>query len=219
MARSLDERDLERLDELGYVVLPDALQPEHVARLLIAFEQALPQADGTQHVRLDASTPELAAWQDLERHPVILRAAAHVLGAAAYRTNLHGRNPLPGFGDQGLHADSRPRGRGEPNLVLTALWMLDDFTRDNGATRVVPRSHRLLGAVPKSFAQPGARHPDEVVVTGAAGSVLVLNGHLWHSGRLNQNPRPRRAAQHVLMAGGGVPPVSGASTLDASPTR
>jgi ectoine hydroxylase-related dioxygenase (phytanoyl-CoA dioxygenase family) len=165
-------------------------------------------------VRLDASTPELGVWRGLERHPALLSAAAHVLGAAAYRSDLHGRNPLPGFGEQGLHTDSRPRARGEPASVLTAIWMLDEFTRDNGATRVVPRSHRLLGAVPKAWAQPGACHPDELVVTGAAGSLLIFSGHLWHSGRRNRSNGPRRAAQHVLRATGVSPSGSGGPILD-----
>lgn len=198
MALLLGQRELESLDELGYVLVAGALDEGHVARLLSAFERALPQADGTQHVRLDAETPELRAWQDLERHPAITSAAARVLGAAAYRTDVHGRNPLPGFGAQGLHSDFRPRTRGEPDAVLTAIWMLDDFTHENGATRIVPGTHRLRGAVPKSLAQPGARHADELVVTGPAGSALIFNGHLWHSGRRNQSQGPRRAVQQVL---------------------
>lgn len=194
----LGQTEIETLDELGYVLVAAALEPRHVARLLSAFASAKPQKDGTQHVRLDAATPELAAWRELERHPAITSAAAHVLGGAVYRCDVHGRNPLPGYGDQGLHTDSRPRARGAEASVLSAIWMLDDFTHENGGTRVVPRTHRLLGSVPKSFAQPGAHHPDELVLTGRAGSVLIFNGHLWHSGRRNQSQGPRRAVQQVL---------------------
>jgi ectoine hydroxylase-related dioxygenase (phytanoyl-CoA dioxygenase family) len=219
MGRPLDARELSSLDELGFVLVARALEPSHVARLLLAFAQAPSQADGTQHVRLADATPELGAWQALERHAVILSATARVLGGAAYQTNLHGRNPLPSFGEQGLHSDARPRARGEPNSVLTAIWMLDDFTDENGATRVVPRSHRLLGAVPKSWAQPGARHPDEIVVTGQSGSVLVMNGYLWHAGRRNQSRGPRRAAQHVLRVGGVARSSNDAANLDTGGTR
>jgi ectoine hydroxylase-related dioxygenase (phytanoyl-CoA dioxygenase family) len=113
-------------------------------------------------------------------------------------TELHGRNPLPGFGQQGLHADAPPRATVEPFFVLTAIWMLDDFTVENGATRIVPGSHRIVSPVAKSFAQPAARHPSETIVTGTAGSVLILNGHTWHSGRKNASAGPRRAGQMVL---------------------
>jgi len=84
---------------------------------------------------------------------------------------------------------------------VTALWMIDAFTDDNGATRVVPGSHRLTRPPPPSFAQPLARHPDERVITGAAGTVLVFNGHLWHSGRRNTSAGPRRAGQMVIVSG------------------
>jgi ectoine hydroxylase-related dioxygenase (phytanoyl-CoA dioxygenase family) len=198
MAAPLSASQLTTLDEVGYVVVPQALEPTHVRRLLDAFVREVQQVEGTQHVRLDAATPHLAVWQELEQHAALLSAIVHLLGRAAYLTNLHGRNPLPGFGEQGLHADDRPRLRGEPNAVVTALWMLDDFTLENGATRVVPGTHRLLGAVPKSLSQPGARHPDELVVMGRAGSVLILNGRLWHSGRRNCSRGPRRAAQQMV---------------------
>jgi ectoine hydroxylase-related dioxygenase (phytanoyl-CoA dioxygenase family) len=197
VAAALTAHELARFDELGYLVVPNALEPAHVVRLQRAFANAVEQVEGTQHVRLDAETPELAAWQALEQQPSLTSVALHVLGGP-WTSNLHGRNPLPGFGEQGLHADSRPRVRGEAWSVVTALWMLDDFTSENGATRIVPGSHRLLGAVPKPLAQPGAHHPHELVVSGLAGSVLIINGHLWHSGRRNRSSRPRRAAQHVL---------------------
>ena len=83
--------------------------------------------------------------------------------------------------------------------MATALWLLDDFTADNGATRVVPGSHRK-GAVPKSFADPERHHPDETIVIACAGSVLVINGHLWHSGTRNRARGPRRVVQCVFVA-------------------
>jgi ectoine hydroxylase-related dioxygenase (phytanoyl-CoA dioxygenase family) len=73
--------------------------------------------------------------------------------------------------------------------------MLDDFLAENGATRVVPASHRITRPLPKQLAQPLARHPQEMIVVGKAGSVLVMNGHTWHSGRRNDSRQPRRAAQ------------------------
>jgi ectoine hydroxylase-related dioxygenase (phytanoyl-CoA dioxygenase family) len=100
-------------------------------------------------------------------------AAARVL-ARPHRGGVHGRNPLPGFGQQGLHADWRPRQPGAPYAVLTVIWMLDDFTPDNGATRVVPASHKSPRPIDKKLAQPLARHPRELVVTGAAGDMLVF---------------------------------------------
>src|SRR5262249_23722521 len=137
-------------------------------RLRIAFENAPVQSSGTQHVEIKEDTPELGAWKALEQHAILMVAADYVLSSPNFVAGLHGRNPLPGFGQQGLHADW-PRVAGDPNNVLTALWMIDDFTIQNGATRVVPGTHRLPHAPPKSLAQPFARHPNEKIITGLAG--------------------------------------------------
>lgn len=201
---TLTQHQLQSLESDGYVVVESALDRAWVARLLGAFEDAPPQADGTQHVRVTDTTKEREAWLALASHPLITAATSVVLGRP-FRVDMHGRNPLSGGGQQGLHADWPPRGFSDPFYVVTALWMLDEFTAENGATRVVPGSHKLTRAPPKSLTQPLARHRDEVIITGPAGSVLLLNGHLWHSGRRNETAGARRAVQMVLVAHDGRP--------------
>jgi hypothetical protein len=57
--------------------------------------------------------------------------------------------------------------------------LLDDFTRENGATRYVPGSHRW-GKLPQDvLADPSAPHSDEKLIIGRAGTVVVINVHLW----------------------------------------
>lgn len=186
------------LDTQGYAVLPRALTREQVDRLRRAFEH--PAAHGTQHVEVSTATPDHATWLEAARHPDLFAAAEHILGRPFRVRDFHGRNPLPGFGQQGLHADWPTRAAGDPYFVVTALFMLDDFTAENGATRVVPGSHRFVQPLPKSQAQPNAQHRDQAIVTGEAGSLLVFNGHLWHSGRRNDSAGPRRAIQTVILA-------------------
>ena len=178
------------LDREGWTLVPDAVDAGWVARLRLAFDPA--QREGTQHVPVRDA--------ELERHPAILAAARHVFGRPFRVRDAHGRNPLPGFGQQGLHADWGPRAPGDPWFIVTAIVMLDDFIVENGATRAVPGTHREPAPPPKAVAQPLAHHPREIVVTGRAGSILVFNGHLWHSGRRNASGGPRRAVQIVLHA-------------------
>jgi ectoine hydroxylase-related dioxygenase (phytanoyl-CoA dioxygenase family) len=187
------------LDQHGYVVIPDVLDDETLERLCRLFAEAPPQADGTQHVEVDEQDPRFSDWVALDRHPLAQAAARHIV-RSPFKTRIHGRNPLPGFGQQGLHADWHPRRPGEPYRAATAIWMLDDFREDNGATRVVPGSHLQPGVVDKTVTQPLARHPREIVVVGRAGSVLLFNGHLLHSGRKNGSGGPRRAAQWTATA-------------------
>ncbi|MEM7341779.1 MAG: phytanoyl-CoA dioxygenase family protein [Actinomycetota bacterium] len=180
------------LDRDGFVVIPRVLDEHTLGRLRQAFAGDGDTA-GTQHVDIDSTTPEVEAWEALGTHLVVLELAAGLMTQPTFAA--HGRNPQPGFGQQGLHADSRPRAPGDPVLAVTAIWMIDAFTEHNGATRVVPGTHVQRGAVPRRLAQPDAHHPDEVIIVGPAGSVVVLNGHVWHSGTRNTSTGPRRAAQ------------------------
>lgn len=191
--------DFERaLDRDGYVVVAAALDPAWVERLRRAFEPA--PLSGTQHVEINDATPEIESWRALESHPTLVAAAEHILSRPFCLTGLHGRNPLPGYGQQGLHTDY-PRQTQDGAVLLTALWMLDDFLAENGATRVVPGSHRIARPIAKDYAQPLARHPDEKVIIGRAGDVLLFDGYLWHSGRRNDSNAPRRAVQMSLRRG------------------
>jgi ectoine hydroxylase-related dioxygenase (phytanoyl-CoA dioxygenase family) len=193
--------DLTALDREGYLVVPGALDAAWIHRLRRAFDEAPAQASGTQHVTVGPGTPEHDAWLALHRHPALHAAAARVLGQPFHVRDAHGRSPLPGFGQQGLHTDWPERAPDGGYVVLTALWMLDDFTPDNGATRVVPGTHLLTRPIPKALAAPLARHPEERTVTGPAGALLVFNGHLWHAGQRNDSRGPRRAVQMVVKRG------------------
>jgi ectoine hydroxylase-related dioxygenase (phytanoyl-CoA dioxygenase family) len=77
--------------------------------------------------------------------------------------------------------------------VCNSVWMLDDFTPENGALRVVPGSHRWRRLPQAALADPSEPHPDQMLITGRAGSVLVINAHLWHGGLANHTSAPRTA--------------------------
>ena len=64
---------------------------------------------------------------------------------------------------------------------------------DAGATRVVPGSHTWGTRPQEVLADPNAPHPDEILVTGKAGGVVVMNAHLWHGGTANRTAAPRLA--------------------------
>src|SRR5262249_2279389 len=144
-----------------------------------------------QHVHLP--------WQDevfdgVYTHPKVLAAVYHVL-RRTFRVSLPvGRDPLPGHGLQGLHPDWGRTGS-EPFPVVTTLWLLDDFTPNNGATRVIPGSHLVPRPVPKAMLQPERRHPDQKIIIAAAGSVLLFNGCLLHGGTRNESAGRRRVLQ------------------------
>jgi ectoine hydroxylase-related dioxygenase (phytanoyl-CoA dioxygenase family) len=95
---------------------------------------------------------------------------------------------LPGETAQQFHIDddfyriARPR----PAISVSAIWAIDEFTAENGATEVIPGSHRWGDEI------PDADHPVARVVM-PAGSVVVFAGTLWHRGGANLSGRPRLA--------------------------
>ena len=92
----------------------------------------------------------------------------------------------PGERAQVLHLDQSvyPLPADFPPVVVNTMWALDDFTEANGATRLVPGSHRWIDRVPT---------PDDEAVSATmpAGSVNFYLGRLWHGGGANDTARPR----------------------------
>jgi ectoine hydroxylase-related dioxygenase (phytanoyl-CoA dioxygenase family) len=76
---------------------------------------------------------------------------------------------------------------------VNSIWLLDEFTAENGATRLVPGSHLVAGAASDHVSDPAGTHPNEVLVLAPAGTVAVFNAHLWHGGTLNRTAERRRA--------------------------
>jgi hypothetical protein len=105
-------------------------------------------------------------------------------------------------GHQGLHADIGFGVAVGDWQVCNAIWCLDEFTVELGASRVVPRSH-LWSATPIELMEnPDAAHPAEVSVVAAAGSCVAFNSHLWHGGTANNGNQVRRALHSFFTLGG-----------------
>src|SRR4051794_11424315 len=114
----------EALDQLGYWVGPGVLDGAIVGKLCQAFAAAkMPDTSGTQHVEITPKTPEYSAWAQLPTHPLIVAAAEYILKRPCRLSAVHGRNPLPGFGQQGLHVDWQYRKKGEPYAIVTSIFM------------------------------------------------------------------------------------------------
>ena len=202
---TLEPAEKEALDRDGYVVLAAIIDADWLEWLRSAFERACGKEGKTAGIK-ESGTRHIAdlvnrdaTFDVVFTHPRILAAVYHVLRCPFRVGQITGREPLPGYGAQGLHADWTARARGEPFRIVTTIWLLDDFTSDNGATRLVPGTHHLLTPPPKSLANPASRHPDQKIIRGCAGSVLVFNGHLWHSGTRNETNLSRRVLQCLFV--------------------
>ena len=199
----MTELQRRQLDEQGFVLLPALLDDSFLRELRTAilglFDQ---EGDRAGHeFKQEAHAHRLAnlvdkgdAFRRAIVLPELLGLVRHVLGPDIKLSSLNARSADPGAdAGQPLHVDmgAVPDERGY--WVCNTVWMLDDFTRDNGATRLVPGSH-TWGTRPQDvLADPMAPHPHEVLLTGRAGSVAVMNAHLWHGGTANRTAAPRLA--------------------------
>ena len=195
---SQDEKQF--LDEQGYLPLPEIMNHAQVDALRTRFDELVEEEGekaGTE-VHQEAGTNRLSNLVDKGEifeicftHPRVLAAMRHVLGPDFRLSSLNGRAALPGQGLQGLHADWGTGVEPGDYYVCNSIWLLSDFTEQNGATRVVPGSNRS-GQHPKdALDDPTAPHPDEVILTAPAGTVVVFNSHTWHGGTLNRSDEPR----------------------------
>ena len=193
---TLSRQEKEALDRHGYLILAGVVDDAWLARLRAAFESAIAQGKRQgAHVHLDPYDP---AFEGVYTHPKVLAAVHQVLRRPFKAGAFVGRDPVAGQGQQALHADALRGPRG-PFGMVTTLWLLDDFTLDNGATRLVPGSHHVPNPLPKRMLQPETRHPAEQQVIAWAGSVLLFNSHLLHSGTRNRSGARRRVLQGVFV--------------------
>jgi ectoine hydroxylase-related dioxygenase (phytanoyl-CoA dioxygenase family) len=191
----LSDDERRALDTDGFVILHGVVDATTLARLRAAMEEAFAAeraapGGGRDCDLLESRSP---AFDICLTHPRIQAAIAHILRGDFTSSGVHARPNPPGFMHQALHADTDAPPPGASGLPHTAnsIWMLDDFTAENGATRVIPGSHRAPRRAGEALADPTAAHPDQVQLCAPAGSVAVYDGHLWHGAWMNRSDRPR----------------------------
>lgn len=110
-----------------------------------------------------------------------------LVGERYFLAQVEGREPLAGGGQQGLHRDQSSQ---RPGDTIQALAYLDDFGPHNGATRLVPASHRPTATGAPSAVNSEGRAQQ---IFGSAGDVLVFDADLLHAATLNPSGARRRS--------------------------
>ena len=184
------------LDELGYCVIPDVMSKEQIATLKERLvEQAAGElARGVATRDGGADSPNQRVWnlvnkgkvfRDLMLHPVVEAVMSHLLGPDYLLSSFTANIARKGGDQMVMHTDQIYVGfwTNVP-MVANIAWMLDDFTDENGGTRLMPKTH-LEASMPTSW--------DSIAGEGKAGSVLVFDGRLWHGTGANRTDQPRHA--------------------------
>lgn len=187
------EADFAALEADGYVILRGLLDRPALDAVRAAVEPMLNLTgrnnfEGVKTQRLYDVLSKTMALNGLIEHPRVLALMDRMLAPNYLLSQAQVINILPGEAAQMLHTDDSfyqaPRPR--PPLGLATIWAIDDFTADNGATAIIPRSH-LWGD------DREADERDAVPCVMPAGSVVLFMGTLWHGGGANRTARPRLA--------------------------
>jgi ectoine hydroxylase-related dioxygenase (phytanoyl-CoA dioxygenase family) len=190
---------LERMKRDGYTIVENAIDADLLAALrddIWRLERELgagPAAnlfEGVRTVRIYNLLAHGGIYQQVPVHPRILPIIEGVLDHGCLVSSLSSIAIGPDEAAQPLHADDQliPLPKPHVSIICNSMWALTDFTAANGATRLVPGSHRADRS-PHPFGEPA--EAQAVSAEMAAGSVLVFDGSIWHGGGANRTAERR----------------------------
>lgn len=194
----------EHLREHGWCVVPSVLsvaQADSVRdRLWHAAEASERRGVATRNIGLDPNEHNVrvfylleldAVFRDLIRHPVALDLVGSLLGPDFIISNFTANIALPGSQSMRVHSDQSivvPEPWYHP-WALNIIWCLTDVDEENGATRYLPGSHRFRwrSDVPDDAQQ------HMVPFSAKAGSIVAMEGRVWHTSGANVSKDRQRA--------------------------
>ena len=202
---------LKQVEETGYTCLEQPFDPamidalEH-AVLRVANEMGSKPGKNVFHghetVRLKGLVNQGEIFEQLMIQPTLIAMVERLLGRDVQLGSTQAVIICPGETPQALHPD-----RTNPPLALLGeasqtpmrtsldvMLALTDFTRENGATRVVPGSHRVGTLDEKEATQP-------VSVEIKRGDLLIWDSNLWHGGGANRTDTRRIGLLTFWVAG------------------
>ena len=191
---SVDEV-VERLHRDGYAIIESVIPRDQALAIGVELRRLLDGVPGGRNFfegfktrRLYALYAKTRVLDELTLHPLVLGALEQVLGPHFHLSGPTGIEIGPGEVEQVLHRDEDiyPIPFPRPQLVTNVMWAFDDFTKENGATRLVPGSHHDVERPPDDAPMVYAEMP--------AGSVMLYLGTLWHGGGANTTDTTRLGA-------------------------
>ena len=196
-ALTLGQR-IEHLEVEGYVVLPDLLSAEHIARLSDELKRIDTQAADYTDKKQYHNDIQWAggALTELIGHEPTIAFLQHLFGGDVIMMTYDYSRSEPGCPAINLHCDGQPWGskifgpeQSCPRLVRV-LYYLQDLTPQAAPFRVVPRSHLSF----HNDANPYLRykeHPEQVMVTCKSGSAALINQNVFHGNYPNESDQAR----------------------------
>ena len=181
---------IEAIARDGFTIVENAIPPSLIDALNEALTRlerdldakpAMNGFEGHRTVRIYNLLAHGAPFEQVPVHSSVLPIVEGVLDDGCLISTLSSIAIDPGERAQPIHADDQviPLDRPHRPIVCNSMWALTDFTEANGATRLVPGSHR------KQNPDYGGAY-ETIAAEMPKGSVLLWDGALWHGGGANQ---------------------------------
>jgi hypothetical protein len=191
--RAVLEADMAAIDRNGYVIFENLLtvdECEHIREVVQPWLEHTGRNsfEGRRTQRIYSLLSRTRVCDRLVDHPRVLAVLDRLLMPNYLLSALQAINIRPGESAQLTHHDDGfyPVPRPRDPLAAATIWAIDDFTADNGATVLLPGSHRW-----------GKRRPEPddqtLTVVMPAGSCVFFVGTLWHGGGANTTELDRLA--------------------------
>jgi len=184
------------VEEQGYVILPELIPADLIEEIRAESKPFLEfegrnEFEGHRTRRIYSVIEKTLACNPLVEHPLVLALLDRLLQPNYLLSQLQVIDVLPGEIRQPLHHDDGfyPLTRPRKPIGAALIWALDDFTADNGATLVYPKSH-LWGDVASADIDTNQLVPAVM----PAGSAVFFVGTLWHCAGPNHTQKARLAA-------------------------
>lgn len=190
--------------EQGFCVIENVLDPAKTAevrrRLVDAASESERRGIPTHIAGLDPNASNVRVFNlldldpifiELISHPVALEVASQFLDDDFIISNFTANIAKPGSGSMVIHSDQAlivPEPWHEP-WALNVIWCLDDVHGDNGATLFMPGSHLFE----RMYEVPDDLGDNMIPFEAKVGSIIVMEGRLWHTSGKNITKDEERA--------------------------
>lgn len=195
-----------QIEANGYTIVEDVLDAGELEALRDELKELEDTLGIKPHKNFFEGTKTLRAYNllvhgerfwKLSVHRKVLPIIERILDPQCLISSLSSIGILPGERAQPIHADDQviPIAKPHAPIVCNSMWALTDFTEQNGATRIIPGSHKRDHN--PNFGSP---YESEAAVM-RAGSVMVYDGAMWHGGGANQSDARRTGIAMNYCAG------------------
>ncbi|KAI9004534.1 phytanoyl-CoA dioxygenase family protein [Hyaloraphidium curvatum] len=193
--------NVEKLLKDGYVVIEKAVSADLCRKIKAAVHREQSGYHGHNYFegettrRTDHLVNKLSVVEPLVLHPKVLNVLDHVLNPNYLLSASQAIEVLPGEHKQPWHNDDNYTRMARPRkfFFVNCFWAIDDFTRANGGTHIIPGSH-LWG---EDRLPEANDHEQGIQFVAPAGSVCMFVSTAWHSAGANTTDKSRMAVACV----------------------